>query len=310
MKKMNYVVALIMLASLCGCVSGMVASGMKSAAETTAIGGDFLLHKNPKVGDYAVCKFSQKAINKAGGYVIDMLNSGTRRYEITSIKDGVIVVTMTGKIDSVKMKMNGVERETPDAGQQAPTITEYHVDTSGKIKEVWMKNAQYGVNAKFKQANPGENGYISYRYEKKGEKMKVAAGEFDVKPAWFATKVMTQANTFAFDANVDAQQVNISYLNAGVPFQKVVTHMTFYGSASAQTTIGDKVGKLISILSLTTFIVNPAAIATSLNPIDFIKGNINPAKADVAKKMLGDIEIDIKDFSGSEVEYLVEYGKK
>ncbi len=307
---------LIIIAFLClNCMSAMVSSGISSAIESTAIGGDFLIQNNPQVGDYAVYKRITQSSTAAGGYKIDVYALHTDRYEVTSVNDNGIIVRMENNGEYVETKVNGQisKKSTKEelANEIGTVVMEYHLDKKGTITEVLYKNDRFGVTTRFKKAAPGQEGYIHYTEGNQNIDIKTDAGTFRSRPVFYSTRTSTQSVNRYTSTNVASVNYNITYINPAVKFKKVTSLTTSIADVNSSIDTAKMVNDITSVLSLTSFVTNPSSIVSGAKSIlDFARNNPLPGKESILKAAAQDYEVSLRGVQGSVVEYLVEQGHK
>lgn len=311
----RFIVLFAIIAFGSGCMSAMVSSGVQSGVESTAVGGQFLLHDNPKVGDYAVYKTITRASQTSMGMQIDIKSQYTNRYEITSMNDTGITVKVTSVGDSVDTLVNGqpsksMTREEIAKNNGTP-VMEYNLDKKGNIIGVTYKNEKLGIDTKFKKAEPGGEGFIQYTPVNQSIELKTDAGSFKCNTLTYTTKTSSNVSAGIMKANAQGINQNITYTNPSVKFAKVASITTFVVDANAVIEYGKVAKTITAALTLTKFAMNPALIMSDAKSLfDFAKNNVLPGKEDVLNSILKDQELTLKGMQGSTVEYLVEQGRK
>ena len=306
-----FVSSVLLITLITGCMGAMISSGVKSAIESTAVGGEFLISSKAKPGDYAVYKRVVQSSNVFSGTAIDIYSEFTDRYEVVSSDESGFIVRQTSTGESVETKVNGEtsRKSTKEeiADQVGIPVTEYHLDKKGAILKVLYKNDKLGIDTMFKMAEAGEDGYIQYIPGKQNLEIKTGAGTYQTNPVFYTTKLSTTSSNRYSTSNVASVNYNITYINPDVKFKKVTAITTFVSDIDSSMDTAKMVNDITSVLSLTTFVTNPSSLISSAkNILDFAKMNPLPGKDTILNASIQNYEMTLKGVKGSMVEYLVE----
>lgn len=224
-KKINLFISLIVIVLLSGgCMSGMIADVVRGSIENTAIGGEFLIHDNPKVGDYAVYKSVYISYSEYAGKVSESYTENLIKYEVASVDDKEIVVKLITTPVFSESRSEGKVMFSTKKDEMIDRIgipvTTYYLDKNGKIKNVLYKNEKLKIDTIFKIANPGNVGYIVYRTVNSGyEEIKTGAGTFKSTPVAYSV----QNSTVLMGSAVRSINENLTFVSPKINFRKAAS---------------------------------------------------------------------------------------
>ncbi|MBN2039147.1 MAG: hypothetical protein JW864_03840 [Spirochaetes bacterium] len=280
---------------------------ISDVVKNTAVGGEALVHKNPKIGDYAVYKIFQKfTVGKS-----DIIQQMIAKNEIISIKNGIIGI----RYSSIPVKDISEYRHVSQF-DAADNIIESFINSKGMIIDTYMIVKQMRVHAKFKKASPGEPGYIKYNKINKHLQMKTDAGTFSVQPVWYNTQEVNRTASEIEGTQVDIEhhgtRNSISYINPKIKFLAAVTQFNWSGESRIDTNV---VQNMVEGLSWTDFLNDPTDLI--LNPggsnlLRYIKGHLKMSKLkELTQNVLSqEMQSEFEQISGSRIDTLIEQGRR
>jgi hypothetical protein len=276
--------------------------------KNTNIGGEYLIHKNPRVGDFAVYQYYQKITS--GKFTT--INEGIKKVEIVSINTGIIVVK-----ESSYPGKNISDYKKFIRGKAPMSVVLYHLDSKGIIKKATLQMKSFGVNQDFNTVGPGKPGYMKYKKTGKTVKLKTGAGTFRVRAIWYTTQniLNTEAREkdFKIDLDIKTSTSCISYINHEIKFLSAMNQVNWSGKSRIDAKTVDN---LLETLSFTDFFKNPSGIILnpkSFNMFSYIKSQLKPSKIEeLAKKDVFSpkMQSEFEKLSGSRIDVLLEYGSK
>ncbi len=210
------------------CISCIIAKMMPKYEEKgMAIGGAYLLHKDPKRLDYAKYKVIGRSRLEGTGVTIEYIWEATRRITITKADSEGFLIQEYDVIDSLKeIERGGVMQVTivPPAFRR-----EVHLDREGNIKNVLsnfgMSNWQM---REIPPAKEGEEGFIKYQYKKEKIKNSTPAGDFMTVPAWFETRSSVEFGNVLSMQKADTVVATIQYVSDDVKFKTVSSSVSIH----------------------------------------------------------------------------------
>lgn len=299
----GYIVGFFACFSLSSCMGGFVKSAMDSTIESTKFGGQLLLHKNPKVGDYAVhVAQDQSRMNMMGKeMVIDIEREVTTT--IFSIKDGLVGIRMTTKILKHSATMDGQPQNMPGPDAAANSgRTDFYTDMNGIIKDGYIINEAYGINKKITVAQPGDPEYVTYAKLDQKEKINLGGvGTYATTAQYCVKSNQFKTNLAVAQMDTDSKQYVVEYVSPDVKFLSVMSQNIMMTNAKFDLATEVKVLKsFVALLSYTTFFMNPAGLAANLSSgkvLDFAKSFAAPGKQGLLDTFLGTSSDLVKQFN-------------
>lgn len=215
-----------------GCVSSVIKESVTEKAKNNKIGGELLIHNNPKAGDYAVYKVT--TITKKESEKVSDVSTiiSTVRYEVKSVKNDELIVVRSTVIDNTEFINNGrkwenyVEKEEIAA---AGVPEEYfYLYPDGQIKKVIYVNKNLGINMEYKLAEPGKEGFIKYGIPVKAADIQTGIGVFKTDLITCEQPILV-LNKFEEDflkgyTLKKGNTIVSTYINPEVNFKKLKSH--------------------------------------------------------------------------------------
>lgn len=315
-----FIIGIFFCANISSCMGGFVKSAMDSTVDSTKFGGQLLLHKNPKVGDFAVhVAQDQSRMNMMGKeMVIDVEREVTTT--IFSIKDGLVGIRMTTKILKHSATMDGQPQNMPGPDAAANSgRTDFYTDMNGIIKDGYVINEAYGINKKITVAQPGDSEYVTYTKLDQKEKINLSGvGKYATTSQYCVKSNQFNANLIVAQMDTDSKQYVVEYVSPDVKFLSVMSQNIMMTNAKFDLATEVKVLKsFVTLLSYTTFFMNPASLAANLSSgkvLDFAKSFAAPGKQGLLDSFLGTSSDLVKQFNtnakGISLTRLVAQGNK
>ncbi len=296
------------------CARNVVPTGVSSAIESLAIGGQFTLHDSPKVGDYAIYKqiIKMKMPGQDNQGDVLTVNININRYVIVSIDENETRIRIEVTPGSMEAYSKGRLMYKRKGGYNSVGgITEINLDKNGKMLSAYYKNESMGLNTPYKIANKGEQGYVELMPVNQEIEIKTEAGQFLCKTFTCDLSANQTINFTYGNMIASTYSKNIVYINPRVNFTKVATLTVLTSNQNFTVELSKIIKDVTYALSLTKFVLNPGFIIyDAKNIIDYVKGNILPGKEDLLNKVIPDITGSIEGMEGNSVEYLIEQGNK
>ncbi len=276
-----------------GCISAMIRAQVKKLK----VGGRIFLHKNPKVGDFAIFdSFSESnlqidvggnplAKSIAGSLVpTKIITKGTAKYEITKILDQSIIIRLINEFQS--SAQSGTIRQ----------VVDYEVDKTGlQLRTTIIEGPYISEPITVESVKPGETGFIEIYSDKKDPTFKIVtpAGSFKASPVYAIQNIDVSVSNVAGKGTGNTGTNSIIFLNPNVKFQ-MVYNQGFVSSDFSSELSGEMKIFLKVLNSVPDFFLNPAAGTKSILEIglkEYVGKNIvkNTVKSKL-DEIFGDIE--------------------
>ncbi len=193
--RFKYILYLMVFVLITACGSSMVRDHIVAKAGEVKIGGDFLLHDNPRKGDYAVYKVSRvETVGTKNPTIIK--TESIERYEVLSVSKDQTVVSVKKrftKADSYtergRLLQYFPERDIYMKTGEDEEI--YYLLPGGKIEKVILVNRDNGVTKEYEKAKPGLEGFMKYSDPEAASGISTAAGKFFVSKVTCRYPILT-----------------------------------------------------------------------------------------------------------------------
>ncbi len=222
-----------------------------------AIGGKYLLHKNPERLDYAKYKVVGRSRLEGTGVTVDHIWEATRTITITGDNSDGFLIQEYDVLDYHKViEKSGIMQVTviPPAFRR-----EVHIDREGNLKKVLsnfgMSNWQM---REIPMAKEGEEGFISYNYDKKKVPISTPAGDYSTVPAWFETRSSVEFGNVLSTQKSDTVVTTIQYVNDDVKFKTVSANISIHSGFDSTLSPVEYVSLVTSSLSGVGVFATPA----------------------------------------------------
>ncbi len=299
----RYIPVFLMLLMVTGCCMGTIIPEVKQ--EGWKVGGIYLLHDNPKAGDFAEYRIIGRTV--VGGTVeVNCYWEGKKIVDIYSVNNGTILVREYYTTDRVvKEGGSSLMQVSP-----SPPITRYiTMKPDGRITGINDNGVKKQIALK------GENGYMEYNDLGKSTVAEVDAGKFTVRPAYSRAKRGYSVKSLFVNQNNIYDEISIKYVSDRAMFRTVMEQMLISGKMNTAVRTSEMAQMVFTSLTFTPFFTNPASLITGPakgNLKEYITGSVVPGKKEAAEKVtrnLLDITVN-SPFSNSGVAYLVKQGNR
>lgn len=229
---------------------------MREARKYNAIGGKYLVHKNPKSGDYASYKM-YGLIRWRGTVDADISFEGSKVIQITKIENGKIYITENEIIRNVKVLKMKAGLMRPSV-RVIPLLRRIVTDMDGNIL-IAYSNLRLGyVLTKVDIAKPGDNNFVVWSSVNKAVDMRLYTGrKVETQPVWSKKKKKMESGALHFSQKADFNIFKINYVNPDIKFQTVMSTERILGKTSASLAWDEFVTNMVSMLSYTKLFSEP-----------------------------------------------------
>ncbi len=231
--------------------------GIGSEHSGDKIGGEYLLHPNPQVGDYAEYKVFHR-MKQSGTVGGEIMWDGKRLVEIVSIKKGVINIQEIIEVQKIYKMEAHSKTMLPTARVDRYMETNIFTDMKGNILKYQSRkhpNLQYHTHP---IAKPGEMGYTEYRPIGKAQKVTVPSGTFLTTPVSYRRDFSLTQKACITSMQTKLTIFDIRYRDNKVNFKTVINNTFITGDANSEVSKGLLFASdLVETLSYTSFFMNP-----------------------------------------------------
>ncbi len=301
MKK--YLLMLVIVSMATGCLKGTLIPDVKQ--EGWKVGGIYLLHNNPKSGDFAVYHIVGRTV--VGGTVkLDYYWEGTKTVDILIISNGIIHIREYYTTD--RLKREGGSR-LMQVSPSPPVARDIKTTLDGLIIEMMVNGVRQQIAAR------GENGFMEFSELGDSIPVEVDAGKFTARPSYCKAKRGYSVKSCLVNQNNFYDEISIKYLTEGAMFRTVIEQMVVTGKLDTTVSTSKMAQLVVTSLTFTPFFTNPASLITGAskgNLKDYLIKSVLPGKKDVAEKVTKNL-MDIttnSPFSNSGVAYLKTQGNR
>ncbi len=264
---------------------------MKQSQSFNAIGGKYLLHKNPKQGDFARYRILGM-LRWRGTVDADISFEGEKVYWIEKIENGEIFIKeneVIKKYKVLKMK-SGFMRPTV---RMIPEIRRLVLDMDGNVKRAYSNFRLGYVITKAPLAVPGEDAFITWQSIDRNVKVTLSDGKvLDTSPVWYKKKSELQTGVLHVSQEAKYNTFEIHYNSPDVKFLTTMSTMMVVGKHSSTLSWDKFLSNTLMILSHTNLFTNPAVALkkyVSENLGDFINSSLEGEDRD---RILKEVETE------------------
>jgi hypothetical protein len=301
MKK--YCTVLLFIPMLTACLKGTLIPDVKQEGWKT--GGIYLLHGNPKAGDFAEYHVVGRSV--VGGTVeLDYYWEGTKTVDIVAINNDIITIREYYTTD--RLKRDGGSR-LMQVSASPPVLRDIITTPDGRIIEMTVNGVKQQIAVK------GENGYMEFSELGHSIPVEVDAGKYTARPSFCQARRGYSIKSCLVNQNNIYDEISIRYLADGAMFRTVIEQMLVTGKLDT-TVSTSKMAQLVSMsLTFTPFFANPASLITGAgkgNLKDYLLRSVLPEKKEAAEIVTNNLmDITTKSpFSNSGVAYLKTQGNR
>lgn len=272
MKK--YLPILLFVSMITGCLVGTLIPDVKQ--EGWKVGGIYLLHKNPRAGDFAEYHIVGRTV-MGGTLELNYYWEGTRTISIVSVSNGVIEIAEYLTTD--KLKREGGS-SLMSVSPSPPVYRTYKTDMDGKIIEA------YENGRKLQVAERGENGFMEYREMGQAVPVEIETGKYTARPAYCQAKRGYSVRSCLVNQNNKWEEISIKYTSDDAMFRTVIEQMVVIGKFDSAVSTSKMAQLVVMSLTLTPFFTNPASLVTGVgkgNLRDYLLKAALPGKQDAAE---------------------------
>ncbi len=222
-------VGILLFIFFVGCSNPYLKQRHIAEVQKKKIGGTFLIHKNPKVGDYAVYRVVNITKEKSNGEELEYHIITHEKYEINQVNEYEIIIRKSYLSKQVKFFKNGEETDYEfgrvTIGNRLNSVDYYKINSAGQIMGVRNFNIEYGTYVQYGVAEEGKNGFIKYGPEQKSKDITIGIGKFQVKSV-SAKYPISDYETWNSEGSRGLTKTNgefntVVYCNEKVKFRKI-----------------------------------------------------------------------------------------
>ena len=247
---LSFFIAMLILIS--GCVAF---DQIRQVEKFFAIGGKYLLHDNPRAGDYALYKLYGKM--KFPDSPDEYFYEKDKLVSIQKIVNGEVFIREDEVIRSVKnLTPGGSVVNQFGARLSYPAPRRIVTDMKGVIKRIHtIQSYQFKT---LPIAVPGDDGYMTWTPVEKKVPVSLSSGSYSTQPVWFKKASQMSAGSPLVQVSMAQNTLETNYINPEIKFLTTMNLSTMVTKVGVNLSWSELALMVVNSLTATGIFSSPA----------------------------------------------------